>query len=104
MSNEKVKSFRPFGLPWPLCLAFIIIVFAGMWTGSLSTDLAGGFALTLAMGIVFNEIGERIPFWNSYIGGGLVLSFLASAYLFTNHMIPEKYAQTVTNLMDKSIS
>lgn len=69
MSNEKVKSFRPFGLTWPLCLGFIVIIFAGVWTGSLTTDLAGGFALTLAMGIVFNEIGERIPFWNSYVGG-----------------------------------
>ena len=71
MSNEKVKSFRPFGLTWPLCLGFIVIIFAGVWTGSLTTDLAGGFALTLAMGIVFNEIGERIPFWNSYVGAGL---------------------------------
>ncbi|WP_296359820.1 2-hydroxycarboxylate transporter family protein [uncultured Acidaminococcus sp.] len=51
----------------------------------MTTDLAGGFALTLAMGIVFNEIGERIPFWNSYVGGGLVLSFLASAYLLAHH-------------------
>ena len=38
-------------------------------TGSLSTDLAGGFAFMLALGIICNEIGERIPFWNSYIGG-----------------------------------
>ena len=103
MSNEKVKSFRPFGLTWPLCLGFIVIIFAGVWTGSLTTDLAGGFALTLAMGIVFNEIGERIPFWNSYVGGGLVLSFLASAYLFTNHLIPEQYAKSVSYLMNESI-
>lgn len=102
MSNEKVKSFRPFGLTWPLCLGFIVIIFAGVWTGSLTTDLAGGFALTLAMGIVFNEIGERIPFWNSYVGGGLVLSFLASAYLFTNHLIPEQYAKSVSYLMNES--
>lgn len=68
----------------------------------MTTDLAGGFALTLAMGIVFNEIGERIPFWNSYVGGGLVLSFLASAYLFTNHLIPEQYAKSVSYLMNES--
>lgn len=54
------------------------------------------------MGIVFNEIGERIPFWNSYVGGGLVLSFLASAYLFTNHLIPEQYAKSVSYLMNES--
>lgn len=26
MSDEKKKSFTPFGLSWPLCLGFIIIV------------------------------------------------------------------------------
>lgn len=29
MSNEKVKSFRPFGLTWPLCLGFIVIILLG---------------------------------------------------------------------------
>lgn len=48
MSDEKKKSFTPFGLSWPLCLGFIIIVAAGVMTGSLSTDLAGGFAFMLA--------------------------------------------------------
>lgn len=61
MSDEKKKSFTPFGLSWPLCLGFIIIVAAGVMTGSLSTDLAGGFAFMLALGIICNEIGERIP-------------------------------------------
>lgn len=60
MSDEKKKSFTPFGLSWPLCLGFIIIVAAGVMTGSLSTDLAGGFAFMLALGIICNEIGERI--------------------------------------------
>ncbi|MCH3949561.1 MAG: 2-hydroxycarboxylate transporter family protein [Acidaminococcus sp.] len=100
MSDEKKKSFTPFGLKWQLCLGFIVIILAGAWTGSLSTDLAGGFAFMLALGIIFNEIGERIPFWNSYIGGGLVLTFIASAYLFTNKLIPAKYAKTVSLVMD----
>lgn len=51
MSDEKKKSFTPFGLSWPLCLGFIIIVAAGVMTGSLSTDLAGGFAFMLALGL-----------------------------------------------------
>lgn len=102
MSDEKKKSFTPFGLSWPLCLGFIIIVAAGVMTGSLSTDLAGGFAFMLALGIICNEIGERIPFWNSYIGGGLVLTFLVSAYLFTNKMVPAKYAKAVGMVMDQA--
>lgn len=102
MSSLKMDGFRPFGLSWPLCLGFILIVFAGVVTGSLSTDLAGGFAFMLALGIVCNEIGERIPVWNSYIGGGLVLAFIVSAYLFTNKYIPAAYEDSVRMIMDKA--
>lgn len=102
MSSLKLDGFRPFGLSWPLCLGFILIVFAGVVTGSLSTDLAGGFAFMLALGIVCNEIGERIPVWNSYIGGGLVLAFVVSAYLFTNKYIPAAYEDSVQMIMDKA--
>ena len=100
MSSLKLDGFRPFGLSWPL--GFILIVFAGVVTGSLSTDLAGGFAFMLALGIVCNEIGERIPVWNSYIGGGLVLAFVVSAYLFTNKYIPAAYEDSVRMIMDKA--
>ena len=31
----------------------------------LSSDMAGCFALMLSIGLVCNEIGERIPFWNN---------------------------------------
>lgn len=102
MSSLKLDGFRPFGLSWPLCLGFILIVFAGVVTGSLSTDLAGGFAFMLALGIVCNEIGERIPVWNSYIGGGLVLAFVVSAYLITNKYIPAAYEDSVRMIMDKA--
>lgn len=102
MSSLKLDGFRPFGLSWPLCLGFILIVFAGVVTGSLSTDLAGGFAFMLALGIVCNEIGERIPVWNSYIGGGLVLAFVVSAYLSTNKYIPAAYEDSVRMIMDKA--
>lgn len=89
------RSFEPMGLPWWMALAIAVIVLAGMFTGALSKDLAGAIAAMLVIGIIFNEIGERIPFWNSYIGGGLILAFLASAYLATYGFIPEAYLESM---------
>ena len=74
--SEETKVVKPYGLQWWLCGAIMHIVIAAAATGALSTDLAGSFALMLSIGILCNEIGERIPFWNSYVGGGLVLAFL----------------------------
>ena len=61
--SEETKVVKPYGLQWWLCGAIMLIVIAAAATGALSTDLAGSFALMLSIGILCNEIGERIPFW-----------------------------------------
>lgn len=102
MKKALLKPLRPMGLPWWLCAGIIIVVFAAAATGALPTGLAGTMALMLSIGIIFNEIGERIPIWNTYVGGGIVLAFLGSAFLFTYKLIPEKYETAMTTLMDDS--
>lgn len=93
-------KLKTFSLPWWLAGSVAVIAIAAAATGALSTDLAGCFVLMLSIGLICNEIGERIPFWNSYIGGGLVLTFLVSACLFTYQIIPQKYADAMTMIMD----
>lgn len=100
MAETKGFSLKTFGMPWWLAGAIAVIVLAAAATGALSTDLAGCFALMLSIGLICNELGERIPFWNSYIGGGLVLTFLVSAFLFTYNLIPQKYAEGMVMIMD----
>lgn len=100
MAETKGFSLKTFGMPWWLAGAIAVVVLAAAATGALSADLAGCFALMLSIGLVCNELGERIPFWNSYIGGGLVLTFLVSAFLFTYNLIPQKYAEGMVMIMD----
>jgi len=97
------KVFQLFGLNWYLCIAFLIIIAAATFTGSLATELAGTFALMYLIAVICNEIGERIPIWNDYIGGGLILTFLVSAFLFTNKMVPDKYAKAVKMIMGSKV-
>lgn len=66
--SEETKAIKPYGLQWWLCGIIMLVVIAAAATGALSTDLAGSFALMLSIGILCNEIGERIPIWNSYVG------------------------------------
>ena len=56
-----IKAFYAISLFW-LAGAIAVIVIAAAATGALSADLAGCFALMLAIGLICNEIGERIPF------------------------------------------
>ncbi|MGF0095217.1 2-hydroxycarboxylate transporter family protein [Peptoniphilus sp. SGI.035] len=90
-----------FGLNLPMLLILAIIVFIATYLGVLSKDLAGGVALMFAIGIILYEIGEVIPFWNTYVGGGLVLAFLGTAVLCYYKVIPEEYVELISSVNSK---
>lgn len=90
-----------FGLNLPMLLVLAIIVFIATYTGVLSKDLAGGVALMFAIGIILYEIGEIIPIWNTYVGGGLVLAFLGTAVLVYLNVIPEEYVELISAVNSK---
>ena len=89
-----------FGMSIPMLLALSIGVLATTYLGVLTTDIVGGVALMLVIGVILNEIGDRIPIWNTYVGGGLVLAFLGTAALKDYKVIPEQYIE----LMDQVTS
>lgn len=53
------------------------------------------FTILGVFGILFGEIGDRIPFWNDYIGGGTVLVFLVSAIMGTYGLVPAKVLDSI---------
>lgn len=87
-----------FGLEMPMLIVVALVVIFATAMGILSKDLAGGFALMLTIGIIFYEIGERIPIWNTYIGGGILLAFLGTATLVYLNVIPEEYVELMDNV------
>ncbi|WP_039925842.1 2-hydroxycarboxylate transporter family protein [Treponema vincentii] len=87
-------------MPWYVALVTVAVVLIAAYTGGLSKDLLGSFALMFAIGLVFYEIGERIPLWNTYIGGGIVLAFIGTAVLVYFNLIPEAYLKSMNTVMD----
>jgi Na+/citrate or Na+/malate symporter len=86
------------GMPWWLTVAAVLLCMIPVYIiqGSgedasmvQSTSMAGSMAMCLALGVVFNELGERIPIWNKYIGGGLLLSFFGVAIMRQFGLIPQ---------------
>ena len=77
--TESKKSVKYYGMPWWFALAAILVVYLATYLEVLTTDMGGTLALMLAIAIPLNEIGKRIPIWNKYVGGGLVLTFLGAA-------------------------
>ena len=53
------------------------------------------FSALAVFGLLFGEIGDRIPIWNDFIGGGTILVFFMAAVFGTYHLVPEKFMSAV---------
>ena len=76
------------------------IALVAMFGDYLPSNTVGAFAILYTLGIALGWIGDRIPVWNTYIGGGSILAFLGSAYLVYVGIIPEATIETVKIFMD----
>lgn len=90
-----LSTFKMYGLPWHIFAGFFAIVIFTAYHGALTVDMAGTLALCIAIGGVFDEIGERLPIWNSYVGGGILMAFFGTAVLKQFGLIPEKYIASI---------
>jgi Na+/citrate or Na+/malate symporter len=97
-----IMSYKVAGMPIPLFGGLAAIVLGGMITGSLPKDLGGSIALLFVLGVIFGEIGDRIPIWNEYVGGGAVLTFLTTSYMVHEKILPAAYVKSATEFMDKT--
>lgn len=108
MSENKVKEnlekgkVKLFGMPVYLYVSIIVVVMVGMYTEVITTDMTGSLAILLALGMLFGEIGNRIPIWNEYFGGGTLLVFIVVTIMASRGMIPEKYIESTTVFMKDS--
>lgn len=81
------KPFQIYGMDWYIFVFFATVVLAAAWMNIIPNQMIGGIAVMFTLGIIFGEIGERIPIWNKYCGGGAILAFLGCGILvYTGHM------------------
>ena len=87
--SEKKEGLKLYGAPWYITLIGCAIVIAAAYLGALGKDFASIMILIIAYGVVFFEIGERLPIWNTYIGGGVLAAFFGTAIIRQLSLIPK---------------
>ena len=93
---KKLNSIQFYGMPLPIYAFFAIIVLACANFNIIPNQMIGAVAVLFAFGILIGEIGERLPIWNKFLGGGAMLCFLAAGLLKYFNLLPE----CVTNVSD----
>ena len=84
----KKDTYKLFNLPWPIFAIISVVVLAAAYLGVLPQGMAGCFAFMIVIGTILNEIGDRTPIINSYLGGGAIVIIFGTALLDYFHLLP----------------
>ncbi|MST55823.1 hypothetical protein FYJ74_07240 [Pyramidobacter sp. SM-530-WT-4B] len=91
-----------YGMPLWMVSVLIAIIYVVTFTGRMpSDDMLSIIAIMFSIGLVLFEIGERLPLWKDYVGGGAVMAFFGSAVLVYFKILPEKYAKGIAFFYDE---
>lgn len=87
------------GMPWPHAVVAIVLCAIPMYWGIQSSSMTGTMCSIFALAIIFNEIGERLPIWNNYIGGGLLMCFFGVSLLKYFGAIPQAAIDNINSFV-----
>lgn len=90
MEQETKKTLKLGGLPWWMAALAVILCAIPMYLGVQSGSMVGTLCSSFALAVILYELGERLPIWNTYIGGGLLMAFFGVALLKYFGVIPEE--------------
>lgn len=85
----KETMFKLYGMDWRIFTFFSVIVLISACLNIIPNQFIGGIAVMFTLGAIFGEVGERLPVWNKYCGGGAVLAFLGCGILVYNNLMPK---------------
>lgn len=68
----KREMKRVAGLPLPLYLAVLGLLFLALWRDVIPAGMPGGLFLLLVLGEGLNELGKSVPLVKTYFGGSVV--------------------------------
>jgi len=99
MAEKKTSQLTLGGMPWIHAIVCIVLCAIPMYWGIQSSSMTGTLCSIFALAIIFNEIGERLPIWNNYIGGGLLMCFFGVAILKYFNLIPESAIDNINSFV-----
>ncbi len=93
-------SIKISGVSLPFYLIMIVILIIGIKLGKLPGGILGALAVLLLLGNLFHYIGNHLPIFKSYLGGGAVFCIFASAVIATFGILPSGPVKTITSFVN----
>ncbi|BCS96271.1 citrate:sodium symporter [Desulfoluna limicola] len=99
MPAQGLRDYKIMGIPLPFFLVLTAVVFLTTYLQVLPKGMVGALPLMMALGAIFNEIGDRTPGIKDYLGGGPILIIFGSAALVTYGVLPQPSVKIMTSFM-----
>ena len=81
LNKHRIWGYEIFSVPLYLFLFLAIMVFAANQMDVIPGSMVGSIGAMFVIGIIMGEIGDRLPIWKDYIGGGTLLALLGGSLL-----------------------
>lgn len=100
-TKELFYKRKYYGMPIWLLAGVILLIYITIFAKLLpAEDMLSIITIMFAVGFVLYELGERLPIWKDYIGGGAVMAFFGAAILEYFKILPAEYAEAITYFYD----
>ncbi|WHH59086.1 2-hydroxycarboxylate transporter family protein [Petroclostridium sp. X23] len=101
LAMGKISKIKILGFPLYMLLPMAIIVGVIAAQGILLDNIIGALLFAIIFGGIVGWIGDNIPIWKDWCGGGMLFTSLAAGALYTFKLVPESVITTVSNFNGK---
>ncbi|CAM3027671.1 2-hydroxycarboxylate transporter family protein [Hathewaya histolytica] len=96
--SEKL-GYKIMGLPVQTFAIISLIILIATYIGKLPMGMIGALAFMIVIGAIFNEIGNKTPIINTFLGGGAIVVIFGSAALVMFKVFPNDVIKNVDVFM-----
>ena len=94
---SKFKETKMLGFSMPFFLIMVVVFMAIALTGSTMASFVGALGFCLIVGTLIGWVGDRIPIWKDWLGGGMLLASIGTSALVMFNLIPAETADILSN-------
>lgn len=92
---EKLKESKILGMPLWMYIILLVVTWIVGLAEAVPGDMVGALCFATIVGTFIGFIGDRIPIWKDWLGGGMLLTSLVAGAFNTYHMLPESLIETL---------
>ncbi|MFZ7332794.1 2-hydroxycarboxylate transporter family protein [Streptococcus pluranimalium] len=96
---NKLSDIKISGVFLPLYLFFVVVLGLVLAIGKLPLNMVGITFMLVVLGHLFYYIGEKLPIWNTYLGGGSVFTLLAASILASTGLVSKDVIAATSDFM-----